>query len=141
MKPIGLKNKWQGTLPYWLCIMLSIFFFFVGLLLIFNPEAGERFFGLNLDEGDNYSFQFTTAIRQIYLGVIILVLLWRHQFRALGFLLLTIPMIPVTDFLIVFTSPDGSLWQAFPHLSGLLVMGLGIYFIRGPQVLLDQKRH
>jgi Domain of unknown function (DUF4267) len=126
MKPIVLNNKWRETLPYKLCVMLSIFFFFIGLLLIFNPEEGERFFGLNVDEEDNYSLHFTTAIRQIYLGMIILVLLWLRQLRALGFLLLTIPMIPITDFLIVFTAPDGSLWEAFPHLSGLLVIGLGI---------------
>jgi Domain of unknown function (DUF4267) len=126
MKPIVLNNKWRETLPYKLCVMLSIFFFFIGLLLIFNPEEGERFFSLNVDEEDNYSLHFTTAIRQIYLGMIILVLLWLRQLRALGFLLLTIPMIPITDFLIVFTAPDGSLWEAFPHLSGLLVIGLGI---------------
>jgi hypothetical protein len=129
MKPIVLNN-WRQTLPYWLCVMLSVFFFYVGFLLILNPEAGERFFGLSLDGADNDSFHFTTGIRQIYLGVIILVLLWLRQFRALGFLLLTIPMIPITDFLIVFTAPDGSLWEAFPHLSGLLVIGLGVYFIR-----------
>jgi Domain of unknown function (DUF4267) len=112
---------------------LSGFFFYVGLLLLFHPEAGERFFGFSINEGDSYSFHFTTAIRQIYLGVLILVLLWLRQLKALGFLLVTIPIVPITDFLIVFTAPGGSLLEAFPHLSGLLVIGLGIYFIRNEQ--------
>lgn len=132
MRPL-LKNKWRQTFPNGLCVMLSIFFFYVGLLLIFNPGLGERFFGLNLSDGDSYSFHFTTAIRQIYLGMIILVLLWLRQLKALGFLLLTIPLIPITDFLIVFNAPNASLRAAFPHLSGLLVIGLGIYFIRYDQ--------
>jgi hypothetical protein len=130
MKSFVLNNTSRQALAYMLCVMLSIFFFFIGLLLIINPEEGERFFGLTLNEADDYSLHFTTAIRQIYLGVIILALLRLRQLRALGFLLLTIPIIPITDFLIVFAAPDGSLWEAFPHLSGLLVIGLGIYFIR-----------
>lgn len=130
MKAFEVNTKWQQILPLWLCVMLSTFFLFVGLLLIFNPETGERFFGLSLGERDNYSFHFTTAIRQIYLGAIILILLWLRQFRALGVLLLTIPIVPITDFMIVFTAPGGSLLKAFPHLSGLLVLGLGIFLIR-----------
>lgn len=135
MKSTTANNQWRTTLPYWLCVLLSLFFFYVGLLLILDPEAGEHFFGLSLDEGDNYSFHFTTAIRQIYLGMIILILLWLRQLSALGFLLLTIPVVPITDFLIVFTSPGSTPSQAFPHLSGLLVIGLGIYFIRNDQTV------
>jgi hypothetical protein len=133
MKSTIQNNQWRQTLPYCLCIMLSVFFFWIGLLLLFHPEAGERFFGLRLTGGNNYSFHFTTAIRQIYLGMLILVLLRPCQLKALGFLLVTIPIVPIADFLIVFTAPNGSLWEAFPHLSGLLVIGLGVYFIRNDQ--------
>jgi hypothetical protein len=135
MKWTLLRSNWRQALAYGFCVLLSVFFFFVGVLLLVNPEAGGSFFGLALNETRNYSFHFTTAIRQIYLGVIILVLLWLRQFKALGVLLITIVLIPMTDFLIVFTAPGGTLSAAAAHLSGILVMGLGIYFFRKDHTL------
>jgi hypothetical protein len=123
----GLRWRWS---PSGLCAVFGLFLVSVGVLLLADPAAGERLFGLGDTGGTANGFLAATGVRQTYLGVLVL-LLWRSgQRRALGIQLLTLAAIPVADFLITLAAGGAGPAKASEHLLGLVVLPLGVYVLR-----------
>lgn len=121
---------WWGWLPSGLCVLFSLFLVGVGVVLLADPAAGERLFGFGDTGGTANGFLLATGVRQAYLGVLVLILWWAGQWRALGILLLTLVAIPVGDFLITLAAAGAGLTTASEHLLGLAVLPLGVYVLR-----------
>jgi hypothetical protein len=117
---------WWGWLPSGLYVLFSLFLVGVGVVLLADPAAGERLFGFG---GTGNGFLLATGVRQAYLGVLVLILWWARQWRALG-ILLTLVAIPVADFLITLAAVQAGLTTAVEHLLGLAVLPLGVYVLR-----------
>jgi hypothetical protein len=124
---------WWDWLPSGLCVLLSLFLVGVGVVLLADPEAGERLFGFGDTGGAGNGFLAATGVRQAYLGVLVLVLWWARQWRALGIVLCTLVAIPVVDFLITLAVAEAGLAKALEHLLGLVVLPLGILVLRADQ--------
>jgi hypothetical protein len=126
----AMRALWWGWLPSGLCVLLSLFLVGVGVVLLADPAAGERLFGFSGTGGTSNGFLLATGVRQAYLGVLVLILWWARQWRALGILLLTLVAIPVADFLITLAAVQAGLTTASEHLLGLAVLPLGVYVLR-----------
>jgi uncharacterized protein DUF4267 len=124
------RALWWGWLPSGLCVLFSLFLVGVGVVLPADPAAGERLFGFGDTGGTGNGFLLATGVRQAYLGVLVLILWWAMQWRALGILLLTLVAIPVADLLITLTAVPAGLATAVEHLLGLAVLALGVYVLR-----------
>ena len=124
------RALWWGWLPAGLCVLFSLFLVGVGVVLLADPAAGERLFGFGDTGGTSNGFLLATGVRQAYLGVLVLILWWARQWRALGILLLTLVAIPVADFLITLVAAGAGLTTASEHLLGLAVLPLGVYVLR-----------
>jgi hypothetical protein len=124
------RALWWGWLPAGLCLLFSLFLVGVGVVLLVDPEAGERLFGFGDTGGTANGFLPATGVRQAYLGVLVLILWWARQWRALGILLLSLVAIPVADFLITLAAVQAGLTTAVEHLLGLAVLPLGVYVLR-----------
>lgn len=73
-----------------------------GILFIVAPEIGGRVFGINgLGEIADASLVWTTGIRQFALGLIIILLTWLRQLKALAVTLLVGFLVPLMDTIIV----------------------------------------
>jgi hypothetical protein len=124
------RALWWGWLPAGLCLLFSLFLVGVGVVLLVDPEAGERLFGFGDTGGTANGFLLATGVRQAYLGVLVLILWWARQWRALGILLLSLVAIPGADFLITLAAVQAGLTTAVEHLLGLAVLPLGVYVLR-----------
>ena len=107
----------------------GLFLVGVGVVLRADPAAGERLFGFG-DTGGTANGVLPATARQAYLGVLVLILWWARQWRALGILLLTLVAVPVADFLIALAAGQAGLSTAVEHLLGLAVLPLGVYVLR-----------
>jgi hypothetical protein len=121
--------RWRW-LPAGLCVLFGLFLVGVGVVLLADPEAGERLFGFGDTGGTANGFLAATGVRQAHLGVLVLLLWWARQWRALAILLLTLAAVPVADFLITLATADAGLATASEHLLGLVVLPLGLYVLR-----------
>jgi hypothetical protein len=124
------RALWWGWLPAGLCLLFGLFLVGVGVLLLADPAAGERLFGFGDTGGPTNGFLLATGVRQAYLGVLVLLLWWAGQWRALGIVLCTLVAIPVADFLITLAAAGAGLISAAEHLLGLAVLPLGAYLLR-----------
>lgn len=124
------RALWWGWLPAGLCVLFGLFLVGVGVVLLADPAAGERLFGFGDTGGTGNGFLLATGVRQAYLGVLVLILWWARQWRALGILLCTLVAIPVADFLITLAAVQAGLTTAVEHLLGLVVLPLGMYLLR-----------
>jgi Domain of unknown function (DUF4267) len=124
------RALWWGWFPAGLCVLFSLFLVGVGVVLLADSAAGERLFGFGDSGGTGNGFLLATGVRQAYLGVLVLILWWARQWRALGILLLTLVAIPVADFLITLAAVQAGLTTASEHLLGLAVLPLGMYVLR-----------
>jgi len=102
----------------------------IGLLLLVDPEVGERAFGKEPGGEGDRTFHRATGVRQAYLGALILLLALLQERRALGVLLLTASVVPAADFLLALRGPGGSLGKALRHAPSVpLVVALGLHFL------------
>ena len=124
------RALWWGWLPAGLCVLFGLFLVGVGALLLADPAAGERLFGLGDTGGTGNGFLLATGVRQAYLGVLVLILWWAGQRRALGIVLCTLVIVPVADFLITLAVAGAGLTSTAEHLLGLAVLPLGLYVLR-----------
>jgi Domain of unknown function (DUF4267) len=120
--------RW-GWLPAGLCVLFGLLLVGVGVVLLADPAAGERLFGFGDTGGTANGFLLATGVRQAYLGVLVLLLWWAGQWRALGVMLCTLVAIPVADFLITLAAAGAGLTTAAEHLLGLAVLPLGVYVL------------
>jgi Domain of unknown function (DUF4267) len=124
------RALWWGWLPSGLCVLFGLFLVGVGVVLLADPAAGERLFGFGDTGGTGNGFLLATGVRQAYLGVLVLILWWAGQWRALGIVLCTLVAVPVADFLITLAAAQAGLTTAAEHLLGLAVLPLGLYVLR-----------
>lgn len=92
----------------------------VGVVIAFAPRAwtGGLFAMPSLDR----DLHIVLAVREGYLGVVLLLLAALGERRALGWVLITICIVPAVDFVLVMRDPAGTLLGASRHLVGIPVM-------------------
>lgn len=118
------------TTAFYLSLITSLLLIFIGCHFLISPAVSETDFGIHVSTGD-YSFHYIKGIRDLFTGIIISVLLFAKEYRALGFLFLFAGMVPTVDCMIVYSHPDHETAKLFPHLIAIVIsIVLGTYYLR-----------
>jgi len=94
---------------------------FIGARFLLSPEVAEAGYGLHFNEQGDYSFHYIKGIRDLFSGIIICLLLFSKQIKALGIALLAGTIIPIADLLIVLSKEYNGMAQTIPHISAILI--------------------
>lgn len=116
---------------FWLCILSGIGLMFIGIRFYLDPLAATTDYGINTSTNGDFSFQHIKGVRDFFFGIIILVLLWKKQWHALGWILLLGTIIPAADFCIVISRPDYIPAQTLAHLIAVVIcVSCGTYYLK-----------
>jgi hypothetical protein len=115
------------TRPHSTALLLSLalgaFVVYTGAALTFSPEAGEHLFGVNIGGPDNDKlFHVAAGVRELYVGLLFFLFVWQRAYRGLGLLLMTSAVLPLADFVLALTGPDGTLINALRHAPAIFVV-------------------
>lgn len=104
---------------------------FIGLRFLIAPEAGEIGYGLNVNDSGNYAFHQAKGIRDIFMGLVFLLLVIYRQMHILGLGLIIGSIVPFADMWIVL-SQNGGLAGAWVHIAAIIFcFSLGVALISG----------
>lgn len=108
-------------ISYVVAFITGLGLIFIGARFLLSPEIAEAGYGIHFNEQLDYSFHHIKGIRDIFSGLLICVLVFMNERRALGVTLLAGTMIPVADMLIVLSKSDNSVLQAMPHIIAIII--------------------
>jgi hypothetical protein len=111
-------------------ILTGLLLVFIGSRFLLTPLEAEAGFGIHVPVNGIYSFHYIKGIRDLSVGLLLVLLCLAKEWRSLGLTMLCIMMVPLTDFLIVFTSPGHRTSSIFPHLIAVVItLVLGFYYL------------
>ena len=117
-------------ISYAIALLTGLGLIFIGARFMVAPEVAEAGFGIQFNEQGDFSFHYIKGIRDIFSGLVIIILVLIHQRRALGLLALASAIIPMTDMLIVLSKDYNGIAQATPHITAIVIaLTLGIIFL------------
>ncbi|ANI89957.1 hypothetical protein A9P82_12060 [Arachidicoccus ginsenosidimutans] len=118
---------------FWLCLLSGLMLMFIGLNFIFNPLGAEAGYGIHTNTNGDFSFQYIKGIRDFFSGLIIVVLIFTKEYKALGYVLLLGAIIPAADFCIVISHPDFTAAHLYAHTIAVMICVVcGIYYLKNP---------
>lgn len=110
-----------AKISYAIAFLLGLGMIFLGGRFFLSPEAATAAFGIHFDANGDYSFHHIKGIRDIFSGVLLCALVLMKERRALGVMLFTATMIPVSDMLVVFSKSYNGVQQAMPHIVAIVI--------------------
>lgn len=116
----------KGTkLALALCLLPGIFLIVSGTMLLFAQESASTLYDMPLQDSP---IVLGMGIRQLAIGLMIVILAVLRETRALGFIMIIGSIVPLSDFFI-FSSTIG--WvSALRHAGPVpIIFGLGIYLL------------
>ena len=108
-------------ISYAIAFLLGLAMIFLGGRFFLSPETATAAFGIHFDANGDYSFHHIKGIRDIFSGVLLCALVLIKERRALGAILFTATMIPVSDMLVVLSKSYNGLQQAMPHIVAIII--------------------
>ncbi|RBL90115.1 DUF4267 domain-containing protein [Chitinophaga flava] len=124
MKTISQKTAYIASLATGLLLI------FIGVRFFLAPLHAEADYGIQTGLSSNFAFCYIKGIRDMATGILTLVLLLNKEFRSLGWLMLCMGIVPVTDFLIVLNSAYHQSSHLYPHLTAVLIcLTVGPYYL------------
>lgn len=111
------------------CVLLSVFLLISGILLLFFPTASSLLYGINDLELLGESTTMAMGVRQFVLGLMIAVLVFTNQIKALGMLMIVSALVPFADFFVF--APAVGWASSLRHLTSVpFILGVGMYIMR-----------
>lgn len=118
-------------LSYCLAMLTGLLLIYIGAYFLLGPNAAETGYGIHTATGGDHSFHYIKGIRDLFSGVVIVLLLLTREFRAAGFFLLAGSIVPIADFSIVMSQPNYQAAALYQHaIAVVLLLILGFYYIR-----------
>lgn len=115
---------------FWCCLLSGLGLLFIGLRFFFDPIGASIDYGIKPQINTEFSFEYIKGARDFFFGLIILVLLWRKQWQALGWVLLTGTIVPLTDFGIVISQQNYKIEHTIAHLIAVAICFIcGVYYL------------
>jgi quercetin dioxygenase-like cupin family protein len=112
-------------------LLIGLGMIFIGARFLVAPEVGEKGFGLSYKEY-NYAFHYIKGVRDIFSGLIVVLLAWYQYRRPLFLTLLAGSVIPFGDMLIVWHTPGSNPWAVFIHGGTVVTLWVLCYFLGRP---------
>ena len=111
-------------ISYAIAFLLGLAMIFIGGRFFLSPEAATAAFGIHFDANGDYSFHHIKGIRDIFSGVLLCALVLMKERRALGVMLFTATMIPVSDMIVVLSKSYNGIQQAMPHIVATIICSM-----------------
>lgn len=121
-------------ISYFVSLLTGIGMVFIGARFLLHPMAAELAYGIRLDTKGDFSFHYIKGIRDLFSGLLLVLLVLFKQRKALALTLLAATVIPFGDMLIVLGKDYNGMQQAIPHIIAVLVC-----IIVGPVLLLKKS--
>ncbi|WP_333889152.1 DUF4267 domain-containing protein [Sphingobacterium siyangense] len=120
---------------YIISFLTGIGLLFIGLRFLFSPLNAEFDYGISTNTHADYSFHYIKGIRDLFSGILLVLLVLANERKALAIALLAATVVPLGDFMIVM-GKNGSDWQhGIAHVVAVLIC-----IIAGPVLLMQKKR-
>jgi hypothetical protein len=108
-------------ISYAVAFITGVGLIFLGARFLLSPGIAEAGYGIHFNEQGDYSFHYMKGIRDTLSGLLMCLFVLMNERRALGVVLLTGTIVPVTDMLIVLSKSYNSVLQAVPHIIAIII--------------------
>jgi hypothetical protein len=88
-------------LSFWLTLILALGIIFIGIRFIAAPQTGAAGFGISFTNMNDAVYGQIKGVRDIFSGVLLLVLLWLRLRKATAIVFTTSIIVPAGDFTII----------------------------------------
>ena len=123
------------TFSFYIVLLTGLLLLFIGARFLLSPQTAELAYGIHIHTGD-FSFHYIKGIRDIFSGLLVIVLLLAKEYRALGLALLCATIVPAGDFFIVLSHADFEVNKLYPHISAIIIcVVFGVYYLRSYRLL------
>lgn len=113
---------------YYLAPIIGFLTIFIGIFAALKPEPMSKNFGISVT-GPALPYVVSTGIRDVFMGLTILILFYKQDWVVLGFIHLCVGLVAISDFLVV--QKHGDKKTSLVHLAGAIaVIGYGIWLIK-----------
>lgn len=115
------------TLAHYIALIIGLLTLLIGVAAVLKPEPMSKKFGISVN-GSALPYVVSTGIRDVFIGLTVLILFYKEQWSTLGAINLCIGIIAVSDFLVV--QKHGDKKTSWIHLFGAIaVTGYGTWLI------------
>lgn len=116
-----------AELVYYFVPLIGIGTLVIGILAVIRPEPMSKKFGIAVS-ASALPYVISTGVRDIFIGLTVLVLFYRQEWFTLGFINICIGVVATSDFLVV--RKHGDTKTSLAHLFGaVIVVTFGIWLI------------
>ncbi|WP_048512187.1 DUF4267 domain-containing protein [Chryseobacterium sp. FH2] len=120
---------------YSISFLTGIALLFIGLRFLISPINAELDYGISTKTHADYSFHYIKGIRDLFSGILLILLVLAKERKALAIALLAATVVPLGDFMIVM-GENGSNWQhGIAHL-----IAVAICIIIGPILFIQKNK-
>jgi len=99
----------------------------IGTAAVIMPAKASKSFGIEV-HGEALPYVQATGARDIFLGITLLILFWRHEVLTAGYVCLAIAIVSIVDAFV--TWKNGSKPHTLVHIGGtILVLAYGAWLI------------
>jgi len=117
-------------IAYFTSLATGLLLIFIGFRFFTVPIQAETDFGIHTGITHHFEFHYIKAIRDLATGLLTIALLLNKEYRSLGWLMLCMSLVPVTDFLLVINNASHPAGAIYPHLAAILIcLTLGLYYL------------
>ena len=119
---------------YLISFLTAIGLLFIGTRFLLSPLHAAFDYGMLTNTNSDFSFHYVKGIRDLFSGLLLLLLVLTKERRALAIVLLAATIVPLGDFIIVL-GQRGNDWQfTIAHL-----VAVGICIVTGSILLIRKK--
>ena len=117
------------TIGHYFPLIVGFFTLLIGIVATAKPEEMSKKFGIAV-YGVALPYVMSTGIRDVFIGLIVLILFYLREWRALGAGHLCIGIVAISDFLVVRKYGDKK--TSMTHLGGaVIVIAYGTWLLLG----------
>lgn len=107
-----------ATIAHYFPLLVGIAALLIGAMAVAKPKAMSEKFGV-IAEGQALPYVVSTGIRDVFIGLIVLILFYLEQWAAIGAAHFCIGLVAISDFLVV--RKHGNKKVSLVHLIGAIV--------------------
>ncbi|WP_219126901.1 DUF4267 domain-containing protein [Mucilaginibacter sp. 21P] len=120
---------------YCISLITAAGLLFIGLRFLISPVKAEFDYGISVNMQTDYSFHYIKGIRDLFSGILLMLLVLTKQRKALALTLLAATVVPLGDLMIVMVKNGGDWQHGIAHL-----IALAICLIVGPILLMQNPK-
>ncbi len=125
-----LANQKLDAVLFWLAVLLALILIGVGIFFLVMPGTAAGLFGIPLSSASSLAYSHAAGVRDIALGLVLLVFLRLPNRRVQGLSICAIAVVPHSDMMIVLMHGGSPLLAYGLHgTATLALLALGIALV------------